>query len=334
MFFFLFAAVTLYLAWLQERSAGSDKFVGLALASLAILFISVLLHALGHCFASYRLGTSADRIVLWPLGELAPVKMPRDPRVEMAVHFAGPLVNLVVCMVCMAPLLAQGNVRLLGLMHPLNPDSLADGGSTWLALLKLTFWINWLLLLVNLIPAFPFDAGRALRTGLAQLWPAWGRRHAGIVVTGVAKTVAVGLLLVAWFVRDSDTHGLTPVWFALLLLAIFLFFSAKQEQDRRPEEPEEDELFGYDFSQGYTSLEQGYETTRLQPELGPIAQWLRQRRQARQQRRRERELDEERRVDEILARLHEAGMDSLSQEDRAVLDRVSARYRNRQGHGA
>jgi hypothetical protein len=50
----------------------------------------------------------------------------------------------------------------------------------------------------------------------------------------------------------------------------------------------------------------------------------------RKQRRELQERDEERQVDEILSRLHSAGMDGLTAKERALLNRVSARYRNRQ----
>jgi hypothetical protein len=86
-------------------------------------------------------------------------------------------------------------------------------------------------------------------------------------------------------------------------------------------------LFGYDFSQGYTSLERS--TTRHEAQVGPITRWIQRRRQARFQRQREVEAEEERRVDDILVRLHTHGIDSLSDEDRSLLKRVSARYRQR-----
>ena len=87
---------------------------------------------------------------------------------------------------------------------------------------------------------------------------------------------------------------------------------------------------GYDFSQGYTSLERSTQSLDEKAQ-SPISQWLEQRRQARQRREEQQEADEERRVDEILARLHEHGLRNLSDEDRSILERVSARYRNRMG---
>jgi stage IV sporulation protein FB len=330
-FFLLFATVTLYLSWLDQRGEAAGGLAAVVAMGLGILLVSVLLHSLGHHYAATRLGGNVDQIVIWPLGELSPIRPPREPHAELVVHSAGPLVNLVMCLACAALLLTQTNGALIGLLHPLHPENLTEG-SMWLVGLKLTFWINWLLLLVNLIPAFPFDGGRALRAVLAAQWSHAGRRHASVVVARLAQVAAVGLLIVAWLVRGEEPAGVTPAWFALVLLAICLFFSASYEQERYDDDPEDDELFGYDFSQGYTSLERTDDPPQSKP--GPVSQWIEQRRQAKLRRQREIEEEEERRVDEILVRLHEHGLESLSRDDRELLERVSTRYRKREGHGA
>ncbi len=112
---------------------------------------------------------------------------------------------------------------------------------------------------------------------------------------------------------------------------MLLFFSAKQEMARLDESELEDELFNYDFSQGYTSLERHFDRPRRDGGPGTLRRWIAHRQEARLRKQRMIEEEEERRVDEILVRLHEAGMTGLSSKDRALLDRVSARYRNRQG---
>jgi hypothetical protein len=60
-----------------------------------------------------------------------------------------------------------------------------------------------------------------------------------------------------------------------------------------------------------------------------LARWLEQRRANRQRRLAEMEAEEERRVDEVLARLNEVGMQALASEERRLLERVSKRYRQR-----
>ena len=66
-----------------------------------------------------------------------------------------------------------------------------------------------------------------------------------------------------------------------------------------------------------------------EPKLGPVRKWLENRRQAKEEKQRQIDAADEARLDDILARLHASGRDGLSEEDRRILDRVSARYRQR-----
>ena len=326
MFFLLFALFTLFLGWQADDNGG----LMIAGASLLILLASVLLHEFGHYCTAMRFGGDGDDIVLGPFGGLASMHPPVEARHECLMHLAGPAVNLALCVLAGAVLATQGTAPLLGMLHPLQPEKLVDDGESWLQALKLAFWINWMLFLVNLLPAFPFDGGRALHAGLSMIRPDASPRRAAGIVALIAKVAALGLSIVAVFLlfsqRGSST-SIVPLWFPLLLLAIFVYFSAKQEEDRALDSELDDDVFGYDFSQGYTSLERSEDDD--EETAGPVRRWLEQRREAHHERQREIEADEERRVDEILSRLHNHGMESLSEEDRSVLKRVSDRYRQR-----
>ena len=91
----------------------------------------------------------------------------------------------------------------------------------------------------------------------------------------------------------------------------------------------EDGVFGYDFSEGYTSLENSAAKVRPYKESA-LRRWRRRRSDLRRQRRMIREAAEERRMDEILDKLHREGRASLTEEEHRFLVRVSTRYRNRQ----
>jgi hypothetical protein len=191
------------------------------------------------------------------------------------------------------------------------------------AAVGLVFWINWMLLLVNLLPAYPLDGGRVLRS---LLWFRYGYRTSVVVVSRVAMVTAVGLCVLPWLIPEEHrAYAMVP----LMLIGIFLFFSAKHEGERLHEQDPEDAPFGYDFSQGYTSLEKTLAPPRKRGP-GPVRKWLDSRRATRLLRQQQIEADEERRVDDVLARLHQGGIEAISADDRALLDRVSARYRNRQ----
>jgi hypothetical protein len=232
-------------------------------------------------------------------------------------------VNLALLLVVLPILLASGESVPI-LLAPLEPVGLMEG-PWWLVALKLVFWTNWLLLVVNLLPAFPFDGARILR---ALLWPALDVRGATLVAVRVSKLTALALCIWAWFSGGAANADALPVWLPLVMVAILIYFCAGQEAIKGEESDWDEELFNYDFSQGYTSLERSSQPQSRPP--GFMARWFSARRALRKQRRESLERDEERQVDEILSRLHSAGMDGLTAKERALLHRVSARYRNRQ----
>jgi hypothetical protein len=237
------------------------------------------------------------------------------------VALAGPAVNLFI-VVLVAPPLVMAEVSLSDLIFsPLNPRDLFVG-EVWLVGLRLTCWINCLLLL-NLYPAYPLDGGHALA---GMLRPVFGQRAAVLIVGTSAMLTAIGLLIMALLLPEDAR--LVPTWLPLSLFAIFLFFSGKQQiESWRPAEAEETVL-GYDFSEGYTSLERSQHVKAI-PAPGMLRRWIQQRRATRRRRMAETEAEEERRVDEVLALLNEVGIDALSAADRQLLERVSRRYRQR-----
>jgi hypothetical protein len=90
----------------------------------------------------------------------------------------------------------------------------------------------------------------------------------------------------------------------------------------------EDGVFGYDFTEGYTSLEGSAAKVRPYRESA-LKRWRRRRSDLRRQRQQAREAAEDRRMDEILEKLHREGRAALSDEEHRFLIRVSAKYRNR-----
>jgi Zn-dependent protease len=320
--FFGLAAGALYLSSRDPR----HHLLPFSLLLLGILLVSVLLHELAHVITAARLGGHSEQIVAWPLGGLVSPQLPREPHVEILTALAGPLANLLICAL-VVPLLLAREQDVTGLFHPLVPHGLREG-TRWLVSLKLVFWVNWLLVLINLIPAFPFDGGRILRSTLCR-WLDY--RTAGQVVTWSGKLFATILCVMAWTTWEDSASNPLPAWLAYTMLAMLLYFTARQESARLDEAEIDDELFSYDFSQGYTSLERNFERPRREDGPGTLRRWIAHRQETRLRKQRMLEEEEEHRVDEILARLHETGMSGLSTKDRALLDRVSARYRNRQG---
>jgi len=322
-FFLVFAVLALNPNWDPTYGA----------IALGLILVSVLFHEIGHCVAAVRMGGRAEQILLWPFGGLVQAVVPHEPRAELVTALAGPLANLLVCVLILPPLVLWGGTPLesgeLHLFNPLRPPISATAGDfSWPLIGSLAFWINWILFLINLLPATPLDGGRVMRSAL---WPLVGYRHAALQVAWAARITGLVLCLAGWYVSTqfSEDYGYDFAWMPMSLLGVFLFFSAQQDAERIRESDRDDIAFGYDFSQGYTSLERSFEPSRHKA-AGAVRQWLEKRRVARLERQRQVEEDEDKRVDEVLARLHEHGPAGISPEDRALLDRVSARYRNRE----
>ena len=321
-FFLLFALLVMHQAVVGSEGP-RDSLVAYSAAGLLILFLSVLAHEFGHCVAAWQVGGMADQVMLWPFGGLTHVNITQDPAQERVTAIAGPLVNLGICLLA-APILLFAGAHQIGERANLFAPPLLET-LTAIGAVRLVFWTNLLLVFVNLLPALPLDGARFL---YAVLWPRTGFRQAFVLVARAAKVTAAFLCVGAVLLyRTQYEFASLP----LALLAIYLYFNARI--DRQHDFEADDSSFGYDFSQGYTSLEKAARpSARSSGLMTQMRQWLENRRIARQSRQRELEEDEERRVDDVLARLHEAGPGALSSEDKALLERVSARYRGRQSH--
>lgn len=332
-FFFLFSAFILYEGWLIEKFVAQGDMIWVAVSGIMVLFVSVLLHEIFRCRVAVVMGGACDRLILTPWGGLSTFHQVHDPKAEFWVAAAGPFCHLSLCVLALAVLLATGKyVDLLALLHPFLPSNILEstyyplGRFNWPEIVQLTLWVNWLLFLLNLLPMFPFDGGMMLRACIRWFQPRLSRRKANAIVVVISKLTAIALVIAALLGYMLDAARVMPVWFPLLLISVLVFFGGQQEEDV-PEEEMDRELFGYDFSQGYTSLERS--TPRETEASSAFSRWLERRRQIRLQRQEQLERDEEERCDEILRRLHEHGRGSLSRQDEEVLQRVAQRYRNR-----
>jgi Zn-dependent protease len=322
-FFLFFAVFTFFLA----AREGHGETLGYAAVALLILFLSVIIHEVGHCLAVVRAGGYPDEVVLGPLGGLVDIRAPHDPVSERLTALGGPIANACTAILCLPVLLLQ-NVPVLELLNPLRPPRTGFDEEPWLAGLTLVFWINWALAVVNLLPAFPFDGGRILRS---LLWPKLkDYRLAAMHVARGAQIVAVLLCIVGVLAVDSNSTEAVPAWVPLVLLSIFLFFGAKQQLEKLAAEELAEGAF--DVPEDYLGLadEPAARTHPAEPTW--FNKWVSKRRDLKRIRREQLEADEERKADEILARVHAQGMGSISPAERDLLERVSARYRERQRH--
>jgi Zn-dependent protease len=290
--------------------------------AVIVLFLSLLAHEFAHTFAATRIGGQVDAIVIGPVGGLLPPRVPDEPEAHLVVAVVGPLVQLALVVVAAAVLAFDQQTNVPGLFNPLATSVDLVEGRPWLVATKLTLYLNWVLLLLNLLPAYPFDGGPIFR---ALLWPALGRRTARVVTSRIAMGLALVLCAGGAFTLGSNFDTPVAPHIPLITLGVILFFSARQDLVGGQPSEQDEEPTGYHLdSDGLDLLEAMWSGEDddggvLVEHQQPRAPQLRS------------DLDavEDARVDDILARLQTLRFDELSEEDQAVLKRASRRYRQR-----
>jgi stage IV sporulation protein FB len=288
-----------------------------ALAFGGILVVSLLIHEFSHILAVRWTGGIGNEILIWPLGGLAFVQPAGTFRSQFLTPAAGPLSNLLLCTLVLAPVWRDG-----ALPHLLNPflfplDSLHQ---IWARdLFVLIFWCNWVLLLANILPVFPLDG---IRMVLAILKSRTDVESAAEMAIRISFIVAGFVMLVGL--------GLDGSWIVFFGAVVFIL-SLLEWIQMRTAETLDDSFMGYDFSQGYTSLERS--TRQNQPPVrrrpGLIESWRERRRAARELRARLEEEQVQQQLDAILEKVHQHGIGSLSDAERRQLNRASSRLRDR-----
>ena len=201
------------LAWVFLSFWGSGGGLTPALygvGAVLAIFACVVLHEYGHALAARRYGIKTQDITLLPIGGVAQLaRMPEDPRQELVVALAGPAVNVVIAGLVLVYLLATGQeVNFLGFLNgqrDLDPRFFAEN----------VFEINVVLVLFNLVPAFPMDGGRVLRALLAMRWD---RAKATRLAAGVGRTLAVAFVFLGFFYN-----------FWLVFIGLFVYLGATSE---------------------------------------------------------------------------------------------------------
>jgi Zn-dependent protease/CBS domain-containing protein len=197
----------LFLAWIgfsYYQVGGAAAAVPGVLFVLA-LFGCVLLHEFGHALAARAFGIPTPDITLLPIGGVARLqRMPDKPWQELIVAIAGPLVNVVIALVLL-PFLGR----------PAGLENINQVEHPGVGMLPKLVSVNIMLVLFNLIPAFPMDGGRVLRSLLAMTLP-YGR------ATQIAAWIGQALAFVFGFIGLFSN----PL---LIFIAFFIFLGAQQE---------------------------------------------------------------------------------------------------------
>lgn len=204
------ATFFLLIAWIgiAGYSAGGMAGAAVHVGYVLALFACVVAHEFGHALTARRYGIRTPDVTLLPIGGLARLeKMPEKPAQEILVALAGPAVNVAIFLILS---LVLGPARLAAV--DMSQITLAD-------LPAQIAWINLLLAVFNLIPAFPMDGGRVLRAALSI---STSREKATRIAAAAGQGVAFAMGL----------FGLVTGNPVMVLIAFFVFLSAGAESSQ------------------------------------------------------------------------------------------------------
>ncbi|MHC5003838.1 MAG: site-2 protease family protein [Planctomycetota bacterium] len=257
----------------------------------------------GHCLACRLVGGHADEALLWPLGGLAATDPPRRWTAHLITALGGPVVNVLICLTAGTMLgLRTGQWLHVALPNPLSFDDAlyaADLGSgrwdTPLVCLLVVNWTSSVVLLLNLLPVLPLDGGRILR---AVLWSRLGEERSLRVTVGLGYLAATALGLAGAVLGN---------W---IILGVAVLGGLVCHRVQRRLEPAEDPVLDPSPVTDVVPARPVAVGTAGTPMDRTLAA---------------EPPDDEEQLDEILAVIATSGLQSLTADQREVLERATAR---------
>ena len=166
------------------------------------LFAGVTLHESAHSYVAMKNGIKIEAITLLPIGGVSQMSdIPEDPKIELRIAIAGPLVSI-----------------LIGTLFLIAYVSFMAFEGDWVTFLHWMGAINFALGIFNLLPAFPMDGGRILRTFLARRMRYDAATHYAVVVGHIFAIIMlfIGILYFPWGMM-------------LIIIAMFLYIGGSEE---------------------------------------------------------------------------------------------------------
>ncbi len=175
------------------------------------LFASIIVHEFAHAVMARNFGLPIGGITLFIFGGVAELKQePKTPRSEFWVALVGPVASVIIAAVCYLFSVAFRSAELPAL-------------SGVLAFLALT---NTVLALFNLVPAFPLDGGRILRS---IIWWRTGNFRRATRIASMLGSIFGGFLVIVGLLQIVEGNTLGGTW--QLLIGIFLAAAASQARN-------------------------------------------------------------------------------------------------------
>jgi stage IV sporulation protein FB len=282
----------------------------------AVMFLSVCLHELSHVWMSHRAKLPCPERILWPFGGF----YGRAPHLaKPLVTLAGPCVCLVLAIVSGVQL--QSREEVLTLINPATCWQGLHSDSMLTLLPRIGFFVNFLIVVANLIPVRPMAAGYALQNYLSRRYSNIESRDL-LLRSGMVISI-FGLL--AGFVFDLS--GLAALSALLLLIHVQEAVQWFQPSDSSRSFGTDDDIEDFATPERYASDD--FNNGDDEDSDSVIDRWKDRRESERDLRERELEQREHDELDRVLEKLHLQGRDALSVAELHLLNRVSARLRQK-----
>ncbi|HPK09030.1 MAG TPA: site-2 protease family protein [Saprospiraceae bacterium] len=206
-----FAFIFLYIAYISYTyKLTFDNAIFLS-AMILTMFVCVVLHEYGHALVALKFGIKTEDIILSPIGGVARLyRNPEKPKEEFLIAIAGPLVNVAIALLLFLTLwiIGQSDIGLESL-NDLQYFKISD-------FLGPLIYINVILFLFNLAPAFPMDGGRILR---ALLSIKMDRLKATKIASIIGRVLAVVFIILGLYTSNY-------IW---AFIGVFIFTMARVE---------------------------------------------------------------------------------------------------------
>lgn len=205
-----FSMLIAFIIFINYKSGHNSTQIIWSVFFVLSVFVTVIMHELGHAIAAKKFDIKTRDITLLPIGGIARLeRLPEKPSEELIVAFAGPFVNIILAFISSYFVVIPSN----------NDQWIAQlsGGISGSNFVLNFFLVNLVLAIFNLIPAFPMDGGRVLRALLAFKF----QKHiATKIAARIGQLLAVGFIILGFMGNPF-----------LIFIGIFVIVGAQMETD-------------------------------------------------------------------------------------------------------
>ncbi|HLF53475.1 site-2 protease family protein [Flavobacterium sp.] len=204
-----FSILIAYIVFSNYRAGQNAEQIIWSVIFILSIFVTVLMHEMGHALAAKRFNIITKDITLLPIGGLARIEsMPEKPKEELIIAIAGPAVNIAIAMITgLFITIPDAKVLNEQLISGINANNF------FLAF----YFVNLWLALFNFIPAFPMDGGRVLRALLAMKFE---RQVATNIAARIGQILALGFIFLGFYYNPF-----------LIFIGLFVMLSAQAEAE-------------------------------------------------------------------------------------------------------